>query len=53
MNTKSELKLTDNYGNRTKWGQIRSVIIQVIDKIGGPRMAGVGRHEAMLPVNRI
>lgn len=52
MNTKPELKLTDNYGNRTKRGQIRSVII-VINKIGGPRMAEVGRHDAMLLVNRI
>ena len=50
-------------GNRTEWSPIRSVIIQVINKIGRPRSRSpiclitsmitdrIGRHEVLLPVN--
>ena len=51
-------------GNRTEWSPIRSVIIRVINKIGRPRSGSpiclitsmitdrIGRHEALLPINR-
>ena len=50
-------------GNRTKWSPIRSVIIQVINKIGRPHSGSpiclitsmitdrIGRHEVLLPIN--
>ena len=50
-------------GNRTEWSPIRSVIIQVINKIGRPRSGSliclitsmitdrIGRHEVLLPIN--
>ena len=50
-------------GNRTEWSPIRSVIIQVINKIGRPRSGSpiclitsmitdrIGQHEFLLPIN--
>ena len=50
-------------GNRTEWSPIGSVIIRVINKIGGPRNGSpiclimsmiterIGRHEVLLPIN--
>ena len=52
-----------NNGNRTEWSPIRSVIIQVINKIWRPRSGSpiclitraitdrTGRHEVLLPIN--
>ena len=49
-------------GNRTEWSPIRSVIIQVINKIGQPRSGSpiclitsmitdrIGGHEVLLPL---
>ena len=54
-----------NNGNRTEWSPIRSVIIQVINKIGRPRSGSpiclitsvitdrIGRQEVLLPINHI
>ena len=54
---------TINNGNRTEWSPIRSVIIQVINKIGRPRSGSpiclitsmitdrIGQHEVLLPIN--
>ena len=51
-----------NNGNRTEWSPIRSVIIQVIDKIGCPRSGSliylipsmitdrIGWHKVLLPI---
>ena len=50
-------------GNRTEWSPIRSVIIQVINKIGRPRSRSpiclitsmitdrIGQHGVLLPIN--
>ena len=50
-------------GNRTEWSPIRSLIIQVINKIGRARSGSIiclitsivtgriGRHEVLLPIN--
>ena len=50
-------------GNTTEWSPIRSVIIQVINKIGQPHSGSriclitrmitvrIGRHEVLLPIN--
>ena len=58
-----ELLIVMSNGNRTEWGPIWSVIIQVINKIGRPRSGSpiclitsmitdrIGRHEVLLPVN--
>ena len=52
-----------NNDNRTKWSLIRSVIIQVINKMGQPRGGSaicqitsmntdrIGRHEVLLSIN--
>ena len=52
-------------GNRTEWSPIRSVIIQVINKIGRPHSGSpiclitsmitdrIGWHEVLLPINHI
>ena len=37
-------------GDSMEWSPIRSVIIQVINKIGRPR-SGSGRHDVLLPIN--
>ena len=54
---------TTSNGNRTEWSPIRSVIIQVINKIGRPRSGSpiclitsmitdrIGQHEVLLPIN--
>ena len=54
---------TISNGNRTEWSPIRSVIIQVINKIGRPRSGSpiclitsmitdrIGQHEVLLPIN--
>ena len=52
-----------NNGNRTEWSPIRSVIIQVINKIGRPGSGSpfcligtsmttdrIGQHEVLLPI---
>ena len=54
-----------NNGNRTEWSPIRSVTIQVINKIGRPRSGSpiclitsvitdrIGRQEVLLPIKHI
>ena len=56
---------TISNGNRTEWSPVGSVIIRVINKIGRPRRGSpicfitsmitdrIGRHEVLLPINRI